>query len=217
MAFDFLEDINFKDIGGALGGLGALGMAFKGRDQYKEMPGLRGALEAAGGARDYSRWAADPKSEAFRNLEGLFKETSRREAVQRSLKDILMQRRQRARGGGGMQSDRADEMRARNLIMADMMGRERARGQARDYLAAASQGQAGAASAYGGTLSQSAALSQAQRAEQMRGLGGLGEIAGALQDLFKNKPPTVVDTGGPLAAPPPNEWGGGGQPFIDWT
>lgn len=194
-------------IGDLAGGAGAMLMALRGRQANKEVPTLAASAEAASLARTLAAASTDPNHPWFRNLAALLEEQARRDATNRTLADIMLRRRARARGGmgGAITSDRRDEERSRNLALMFMQARENARLAARQYLSDASGNAANAAKAYAYSFAPYQNAAEGSRGELYTAMGGLGDLAsniGKLGEIFAGRQPvTVRDVPQQLTAP----------------
>lgn len=184
MAFAFLDTL------GSIAKLGASAAALFGgrRNISKEIPTLQPSIDAAEAARVFGLAAANPDDPMFQNLASLFQEKIRRDTLS-SIKEIIRQNnRAQARGavGLGINPDRRDEAISSAIATQNELAKEQARLSARDYLLAASQGQAQAAQGFSGTFQpfqQFGDIAANQRASRLR---ALGEFPGQLSDVFRN-------------------------------
>lgn len=138
--------MEFGDIIGLIGALGKAGTAGAGLLQPQRDPtGVREALQAAADARAYSGWAADPTSQAFKNIQGSYSLENRRSLID-AIQEIIRANNLSAAKGilpAAVNPERRDETVYRTLTKGFMDAESTARDQARNFLmqaAAANQG-----------------------------------------------------------------------------
>ncbi len=116
-----------------------LAQMFGGRAESGES---KSARRSAKEARRLASAAADPTSERFQNLSGLYDEENRRDLISAIDRIMRVSARARARGDTGfaVNPERRDESRYRALATAFMESKEASRREARDTLLASSRG-----------------------------------------------------------------------------
>lgn len=187
MAFAFLKGLS--DIANIAGTLGTI--FGPRRNIAKEIPTLQPSIDAAEAARVYAAAAANPNDPRFQNLAALFEEKTRRDTIS-AIRDIIrLNNRAMARGlpGIGINPERRDEAISSAIATQNELAKEQARLSARDYLLAASQGQANAAQGFASTFQPFQAfgdIAAGERSDRLKALGQLGSKLPDLADIFRN-------------------------------
>jgi len=153
-------------------------------------PALMRMMKANQMAELFSKWAAQPNSRAFKNLEGIERERIQSGFIQ-SVQDIMRSdRAARARGdaGFGVNPERRDEAKYRAVLEANEASKSQARQMARDYLLAGATGQAAAAQGYGGAATMidqgNLAIARDESARRDALAMQMGSLPETLQQLF---------------------------------
>ena len=133
---DIFDDISWgdvKDYSGAVGsiggGIGSLLSAFRRRDPFSEIPGLRESIQTSVDRRAYAAALAEgPANPRFANLARIFEEQFRSEGIRGLREKMALQQRLMARGAspGLFTSERRDE--AANRATMELFARAKAMG-----------------------------------------------------------------------------------------
>lgn len=149
MAFDFLNDIDWKNVAGtasAVSGLagqaGSIYSLFQRPNPYKDIPALQQMINDAASSREYMNASVNPEHPFFKNLSALTAEKLQEQAA-KTIRELMIQdRRGRARGESGslINPERRDESRMQALARAFMDARAKSQEMARASLENAAQG-----------------------------------------------------------------------------
>lgn len=133
MAFTFTDASNLATAGAQI---------YSAHKGQKESKASKRAQEAASASRGLAEAAADPTSSRFKNLEALFAEANRRASLEAIDRTMKLSNRARARGdiGFAVNPERRDESRYKALADTFILGKERARDEARRTLLGSAQG-----------------------------------------------------------------------------
>lgn len=207
MAFTFTDASNLATAGAQIYS------AYQGQ---KESRASQEAGDAARSSRGLAEAASDPTSDRFKNLEALFTEANRRASQEAIDRTIRTSNRARARGDTGfaINPERRDESRYKATIEAMILGKERARDEARRTLLGSSAG-VGAAGR-GQPVGSSEARQGSNFDRKITALSSMAPFIEAMGRAFKGSTtgaPTQAGSGGAADQNAPRGTPGGSQGY----
>lgn len=172
-----------------------------------EVPTLQPYLDALARADRYAQAAGDSEDPFFKDLQADRTEQNRRASMDAVLRIMRMNARDRARGGAGfgINPERRDESRAAALAEAFQNAKLKSRLEARDTLLRLSENARLNAAGYTRSFPLFREFGDIQANQRASRAEGIGDLAGGLFGLFRDRP-----TSRSIIAPPMTD----GTPFT---